>query len=62
MNLQSILILAVILGLALFIVLRRYRKSRRRNFHCEDCYEENCALRDIMIQRAAKGCKTKAKS
>lgn len=62
MNLQSILILAVILVLALFIVLRSYRKSRRRNFHCADCKEENCALRDILIQRAAKGKKSKTNS
>jgi len=51
MNIQSIILAAIILGLAAFIVYRMVRRKGRKPSCCDDCDAADCSLRGLLKNR-----------
>lgn len=47
MNIQSIILAAIILGVAALIVYRMVRRKGRRPSCCDDCDAVGCSLRGL---------------
>lgn len=54
MNAVSILLLAAIIAVAVWMLRRRLQRNRKHHGHCANCKSADCQLRDIILKQKGR--------